>query len=64
MALVKVWNEQYPPGTPVKLVKDFGDIVLTKTRSEAWVISSGNAMVYVDGIAGGYKLSRVIPIKQ
>lgn len=61
MALCKVWNENYPKGTCVMVVRDNGIILETKTRSEAWLTPSGGLLVSVEGIYGGYRLSRVIP---
>lgn len=61
-ALCEVWNQFYPEGTPVKVVRDMGDVLETTTRSRAWLIPSGSVLVQVKGIAGGYSLSRVIPI--
>ena len=60
-SLVDIWNAHYPEGTPVFVVRDTGDILETTTRSIAWLIPSGSVLVSVKGIAGGYRLSRVIP---
>lgn len=58
---VKQWNENYPGGTPVYVVKDLGEVVETRTRSIAWMAGDAHAMVLVDGISGGYILARVVP---
>ncbi len=63
-SLVAAWNIHYPAGTAVKVVKDRGDILETRTRSEAWLTPSGGVLVSVEGISGGYSLSRVIPVPQ
>jgi hypothetical protein len=67
---VRRWNLVYPIGTPVTVEKDSGEIFKTVTRSEAWALGGARggelpghtAVVMVDGIAGGYLLSRVRPI--
>lgn len=56
------WNQQFPEGTPVKVRKDDGSILETKTRSAAWLMGGHSAMVMVDGISGGYMLERVTAI--
>lgn len=53
------WNVENPVGTEVIVTRDNGDELRTKTRSEAWVLSEHTAVVMVEGIAGGYLLSRV-----
>lgn len=58
---VKAWNRDYPEGTPVYVVKDLGEVLETATRSVAWMAGGAHAMVLVDGISGGYILSRVRP---
>ena len=59
---VEHWNARRPVGQPVTVLKDDGTSVVTKTRSPAWALPSGPAVVMVDGIAGGYLLTRVQPI--
>ncbi len=53
------WNSKYPIGTAVTVTKDNGEVVTTKTRSVAWLLSSHTAVISVEGIAGGYLLERV-----
>jgi hypothetical protein len=60
-AMVQEWNELYPPGTPVQLTNDDGEIEETKTRSIAWLLGSGHAVVSVEGRTGGYLLERIRP---
>lgn len=55
------WNEVHPVGTPVTVTKDRGEKVETTTRSEAWVMGGHTAVVLLEGISGGYLLSRVKP---
>jgi hypothetical protein len=58
---VQEWNALYPIGTPVNVQRDNGTITQSKTRSAAWLMGGHTAMIMVDGIAGGYMLSRVTP---
>lgn len=57
------WNARYPVGTAVTLERDNGAREQTVTRSEAWMLSGHTAVVMVDGVAGGYLLSRVTPVE-
>lgn len=54
------WNAAHAVGTPVHLTRDDGSIMETSTRTPAWALSSGDAVVSVVGISGGYLLSRVV----
>jgi hypothetical protein len=56
--VVVEWNERNPIGTEVTVTLDDGAVKQTKTRSEAW-LASGTPVVMVEGISGGYMLSRV-----
>lgn len=58
-AEAKSWNDAHEIGTSVNLTRDDGSIFTTKTRTPAWALSSGDAVVSVVGISGGYLLSRV-----
>lgn len=49
------------PGTPVILTDDTGRRWNTTTRSFPWTTGDGTAIVSVQGIAGGYLLSRIEP---
>lgn len=60
-AEVSKWNDAHPVGTAVKVRMDGGDIKLTTTTSEAWVMGGHSAMIKVEGISGGYMLERVSP---
>ena len=57
----EIWNSRFPPGTPVTVIEDLGGQIETITVSEAWLLGGGHAVVKVNGLAGGYQLSRVIP---
>lgn len=56
---VENWNLKHPMGAAVKLLKDSGDVIETKTRSEAYIAASGHAVIFVDGVSGYYLLDRV-----
>lgn len=58
---VDLWNSKYPVGQPVSLLKDGGDIVETKTKSEATVMSC-TAVIWLEGISGCYALERCTAI--
>lgn len=60
--LVEAWNSQYSSGTPVVVIQDDGSQVISKTRSIAWALGHGEAVVSYEGRSGGYALSRVIPM--
>lgn len=55
----QAWNEKHAVGTNVLVRKDLGDVLATKTRSEAYVLGGHTAVIMVDGITGCYDLSRV-----
>lgn len=50
------WNAQHPVGTEVRVMRDFGGPVITKTRSEAWMLGGHTAVVMLEGISGAYAL--------
>jgi len=54
---VNLWNEKYSEGQRVSLMKDDGEIIITKTRSSAWVMGC-SAVALFEGIRGSYLLSR------
>lgn len=58
---VDAWNKAHPEGTAVKVRKDDGAILTTRTRSNAWVMGGHSAVICVVGISGGYDLDRVTP---
>ncbi len=59
---VDAWNASQPVGSPVTVRRDNGNLLETKTRSEAWVLPAGVAVVMVSGISGAYMLDRVSPL--
>lgn len=58
-AAAHAWNDAHPIGTEVNQRLDDGTIRVTRTRSVAWALSSGDAVVQVEGQSGGYLLSRI-----
>jgi hypothetical protein len=56
------FNARCPVGGRVSVRKDDKTAIVTTTRSEAVVLSGHTAVIWVDGIAGGYLLDRVSPI--
>lgn len=62
-ALVELWNARHPEGTPVIVHRDSGERFETKTRSAASILPSGEAVIWVEAIAGCYALKRVEPIQ-
>lgn len=55
------WNGNHQPGIAVTVRLDNGELMSTTTRSAAWVLCD-HASILVEGISGGYKLSRVRPV--
>jgi hypothetical protein len=60
---VKGFNERFPVGTRVHVRKDLGELLTTRTRSEAWALSGHTPVVMLEGISGCYLLSRITPIE-
>lgn len=56
---VDSWNAKYSIGTTVDLTKDNGEIVRTRTRSDAEVLSGHTAVIWLEGITGCYCLNRI-----
>lgn len=59
------FNEKYPTGTPVTYqpIKD-GEGISTSTRSEAWELGHGAAVVSVKGRSGGVSLEHITVIEE
>ncbi len=57
------WNEAHPVGTQVHVRQDDGVTLLTKTRSAAQVLGGHTAVVWLDGVAGCYRLDRCAPLE-
>ena len=58
--MVDDWNAHHRKGQAVRVLLDDASFRKSKTRSEAWV-ASGQPLVLVEGICGGYSLYRVVP---
>jgi hypothetical protein len=53
------WNEVFPLGSPCWVKYDDGSEHTHHTRSAAWLLGDGSAVVKVDGLTGGYSLKRL-----
>lgn len=58
------WNERYPVGTSVDacpglMASEGGRVIYTATRTPAWTLASGEAVVSVMGYAGGIALTHI-----
>lgn len=58
---VEVWNRLHEVGAAVTVRRDDGSVTHTRTRSAAQVMGGHTAVIWVEGIAGCYLLSRVKP---
>lgn len=60
-ATAEDWNQNHPVGTPVRAYPGTrtAEPTLTRTRSRAWTLGHGAAVVAVAGQAGGILLSHV-----
>ena len=62
-SLVLEFNKHFPVGTEVLLIKDGrNEFTRTRTRSEAFMSSSGEAVIFLDEISGYYLLSFIYPV--
>lgn len=59
---VEKWNAQHFVGTAVRVTKDNGMQIETRTRSAAYLLG-GTAVIMLAGISGYYALSRVKAIE-
>jgi hypothetical protein len=57
--MVNEWNKKHPIGTAVVATRDDGEELPTKTRSEAKLLGGVTAVIWLEGIPGGYSLDRV-----
>lgn len=57
------WNARYPVGTPVTAYPGSRDDapLTTTTRTPAWTLGHGAAVVSVDGYSGGICLTHIDP---
>lgn len=55
--LVADWK--HPVGTPVRYRRDDGSFITTRTRSEPHVLGGHTAVIWLEGHAGCFSLSRV-----
>lgn len=61
-AQVSRWNALYKEGQSVSVRLDDGSDMITKTRSDAWLMGGHTAVIMVEGISGAHILERVSPI--
>ncbi|MFZ5581972.1 MAG: hypothetical protein ACOZCK_04860 [Pseudomonadota bacterium] len=62
-ASADAWNAKHPVGTPVRVMRDMGGRLVTKTSSEAWLLGGHTAVIQVEGISGSYALDRVTALE-
>ncbi|MFC3986499.1 hypothetical protein [Streptosporangium jomthongense] len=60
------WNTAWPVGTPILAWPGSRDAepLTTATRTTAWTLGSGHAVVSVEGCTGGIFLTHIQPIHQ
>jgi len=58
------WNRRFPVGTPVRYfpARNRFDHLETQTRSDAWTLGGGDAVVLVEGRSGGVSLDHLIVV--
>lgn len=62
--MVDDWNARFAVGQPVEVKRDNGDILVTKTRSNASMLGGHSPVIWVEGISACYSLNRVTPLKE
>lgn len=62
-AKVDAWNAANKSGADVAYRRDNGKAILTKTRTEAQVLSGHTAVIWLEGISGCVDLMRVNAIE-
>lgn len=55
------FNRIHAVGMPVFLIMDNGNSLETYLTSKAWELGDGTAVAKVDGVRGGYDVSRIKP---
>lgn len=61
-AALKAWKG-VPAGTRVRVTRDDGSVLDTRTRSDAYALGDGTAVVLVEGIVGAHALERVTRVR-
>ena len=58
---IQEWNADYPEGTLVKFFPVTGqpEFEVSRTRSVAWLLGHGDAVVLIEGRSGGVALSNI-----
>ena len=52
-------TQQLPNGSHVSLKKDDGTIIVTKTRSDPFLMGTDHLVVLLDGISGAYPIDKI-----
>lgn len=60
--LVAMWNENYPPGTKVRIINEAGVATETETTSPAMIFAHREAVIWIKGVAGHIDLNRLVVI--
>jgi len=61
---IKEWNEKYPVGTLVVVLRDFDYPLVTRTRSKAQEIKNDDiGHIWCEGVVGSYHLTHVRPFE-
>ncbi len=55
------WNNRHRIGVAVTVTRDDGSKVNTVTKSDAYLLGHGQAVILLEGISGCYALDRVGP---
>ena len=57
------WNEKYPDGVQVRYRRPDGSTLETVTRSAAWELGHGEAVVLIEDVSGGVALWALEPAR-
>ena len=55
----EAFNNLYPIGTPLILKDDFGNEIIRKLKSKAWIVGNNSVIALFEGLIGGYDITRV-----
>jgi len=61
--IAQAWNRSHPIGTEVTFWPGVleGEGISSKTRSEAWLMPSGQVVALIEGYAGSIAISHILP---
>jgi hypothetical protein len=60
-SIITEWNETHDIGAPVLIIFP-GQVIETRTRSDAYLHVNGRAVVLVEGSTLCYLLNRIVPV--